>query len=98
MSSRLLKPTTVLLALAAVFFVASTVKSVQAEETRPGHKDTNSTDAYDAFLEGWTRYRQNTPEDFAEAIPYFKRAIELDPNYGRPHAALALVYVESWRK
>ena len=66
------------------------------EETQRRHKETNSADAYDAFLEGWTRYRQYTPEDFAKAIPDFQRAIQLDPNYGRAHAALALVYAESW--
>jgi adenylate cyclase len=59
-------------------------------------KETNNPEAYDAFLEGWTRFRQYTPEDFAKAIPHFQRAIRLDPNYGRAHAALALVYAESW--
>ncbi len=66
------------------------------EETQRRHKKTNSTDAYDAFLEGWAGYRQYTPEDFAKAIPHFQRAIQLDPNYGHAHAALALVYAESW--
>jgi adenylate cyclase len=66
------------------------------EEAQHTQKDTNNPEAYDAFLEGWTRYRQYTPEDFAKAIPHFQRAIQLDPNYGRAHAALALVYVEGW--
>jgi len=116
MAIHLLKPTTVLLSLAAVLLIAPTVNGVQVaadisnsslpvalaanltvdEETQRRHKETNSTDAYDAFLEGWTRYRQYTPEDFAKAIPHFQRAIHLDPNYGRAHAALALVYAESW--
>ena len=50
------------------------------EETQRRHKKTNSTDAYDAFLEGWAGYRQYTPEDFSKAIPHFQRAIQLDPN------------------
>jgi TolB-like protein len=61
-------------------------------------KETNNLEAYDAFLEGWTRYRQFTPEDFAKAIPHFHRAIQLDPDYARAHAALAAVYTESdWK-
>ena len=39
-------------------------------------------------------------EDYAKAIPYFEEAIKLDPDYGRAHAALAMVYflayVEGW--
>ena len=66
------------------------------EEAQHKQKETNNLEAYDAFLEGWTRYRQYTPGDFAKAIPHFQRAIQLDPNYGRAHAALALVYAESW--
>ena len=69
---------------------------IEDEETQRRHKKTNSTDAYDAFLEGWTDYRKYTPEDFAKAIPHFQRAIQLDPNYGHAHAALALVYAQSW--
>ena len=68
------------------------------EKVQRTQKETNNPEAYDAFLEGWTRYRQYTPEDFAKAIPHFQRAIQLDPNYGRAHAALALVYAESlWK-
>ena len=48
--------------------------------------------AYDEFLKGWGHYLRLTPEDFAKAATSFKKAIELDPNYGRAYAALALVY------
>ena len=76
--------------------VALTVTLTADEVALRTRKETNNPEAYDAFLEGWTRYRQYTPEDFAKAIPHFQRAIQLDPNYGRAHAALALVYAESW--
>ena len=33
-----------------------------------------------------------TPDDLAKAVQSFKKAIELDPNYGRAYAALALAY------
>ena len=66
------------------------------ENTRAGRKETSSPDAYDAFLEGWARYRHYTRDDLIKAIPHFERALELDPNYGRVHAALAAIYSESW--
>jgi tetratricopeptide (TPR) repeat protein len=52
--------------------------------------------AYDAFLRGWEHYRRTTPEDFAKAIPYFEKAIELDPDYGRAYAAVAMVYAHAY--
>ncbi len=66
------------------------------EETRGMSKETDNPAAYDAFLEGWTRYRLFTPDDFVKAIPHLERAIELDPNYSRAHAALAAVYGEAY--
>ena len=39
-----------------------------------------------------------TPEDYAEAVPYFERAITLDSNYGRAYAALAAIYWTSMAK
>ena len=77
--------------------VAALAVSLTAdEEAQRTQKETNNPKAYNAFLEGWTRYRQYTREDFAKAIPHFQRAIQLDPDYGLAHAALALVYAESY--
>ncbi len=61
----------------------------KALQTRP---ETGNPEAYDAFLRGWLHYRRNSPDDFAKAVPYFEKAIELDPNYSRAYAALAAVY------
>jgi len=64
-----------------------------------GNQDRNETDnleAYDAFLRGWAHYQLDTRDDFAKAVPYYEKAIALDPNYGRAHAALAAVYWDSW--
>jgi adenylate cyclase len=63
-----------------------------------GQERTTNPQAYDAFLRGWQYYRRFTADDFATAIPYFERAIELDQNYGRAYAALASIYWESWRQ
>ncbi len=75
---------------------ALAVNLTAGERERQARKETDSPDAYDAFLRGWAHYRLFTPEDLGKSVPYFEQAIQLDPNYGRAHAALAAVYRESW--
>ena len=53
---------------------------------------TTIPEAYDAFLRGWSHFQRGTPDGLAEAIPYFRKAVNLDPNYGRAYSALAAVY------
>ena len=48
--------------------------------------------AYDAFLRGLELELRGTPEDIARAIPFYERALVLDPNFGRASAELAWVY------
>ncbi|MHC4791913.1 MAG: adenylate/guanylate cyclase domain-containing protein, partial [Planctomycetota bacterium] len=72
---------------------ALAVKLTADEQKTFASKGTNNIEAYDAFLKGWQHYQRRTPpEELAKAIPYFERAIELDNNYGRAYAALALTY------
>ena len=66
------------------------------EQTALGRRDTTVPAAYEAFLRGWEHYQKTTPEDYKKAIPYFEGATELDPDYGRAHAALAMVYFRSY--
>ena len=54
--------------------------------------ETDSVEAYDAFLKGWERYLRTSPEDFAAAIKHLTQATQLDPDYARAHAALGLTY------
>jgi TolB-like protein/Tfp pilus assembly protein PilF len=68
------------------------VKLTDAEHLALGRQETRVPAAYESFLQGWARYRQATPEDFAKAIPHFQEAIGQDPGYARAHAALAMVY------
>ncbi|NCF29931.1 MAG: tetratricopeptide repeat protein [Gammaproteobacteria bacterium] len=82
MATRLLKPAIARLSLVAFLLLPPAVNGAQ--------------DADDAFLEGWERYQHYTRDNFIKAIPHFERALELDPNYARAHAALAAVYIESW--
>ena len=74
---------------------ALAIRLTDAERQALGQQETTVAAAYDVFLRGWEHYRRTTPEDFAKSIPYFEEAIRLDPNYGRAHAALALVYLVS---
>ncbi|HUL22154.1 MAG TPA: tetratricopeptide repeat protein [Thermodesulfobacteriota bacterium] len=68
------------------------VKLTVAEMQALGDKDTNNVEAHDAFLRGWGQYLRLTPDDIGKAVASFRRAVELDPNYGRAYAALALVH------
>jgi TolB-like protein/Flp pilus assembly protein TadD len=73
---------------------ALAVKLTVSENEKVALKGTKNIAAYDTFLKGWEHYLRETPDDFAKAISFFKKAIELDPNYGRAYAALAMIY---WR-
>ena len=68
------------------------------EQSKQVQAETSSPEAYDVFLRGWESYRRDTPEDYAKAVTYFEKAIELDPDYKRANSALAAVYWNSaWR-
>jgi len=70
------------------------LKLTTGEEKRIGRKETDSTEAYEAFLQGWAHYWQDTREDMVQAIPYLEQAVKQDPNYSRAYAVLAASY---WR-
>ncbi|MDA2938764.1 protein kinase, partial [Acidobacteria bacterium AH-259-A15] len=50
---------------------------------------TKNIDAYQAYWEGRSYWNQRSKEGFDQAIRYFSRAIELDPNYALAHTGLA---------
>ncbi|MCH9051468.1 MAG: guanylyl cyclase [Proteobacteria bacterium] len=74
---------------------ALAVKLTPAERARKEVRETSNTNAHDAFLQGWSHYLKSTPKQFAMAIPYFERAVALDPEYGRASAALASTYLSA---
>jgi TolB-like protein len=76
--------------------VSAFAVTLSADESEAvAHRETNNLAAYDAFLQGWAHYVKDRPETFLKAIPYFEKAIKLDPNYGRAYAALAAIYYET---
>ena len=77
---------------------ALAVELTKAEIERVSSRGTRDAEAYDVFLKGWERYQRQTPADFRAAIVDFKRAAELDPDYGRAYAALAAICWESFTR
>jgi len=53
---------------------------------------TQNLEAYDYFLKGLEPFQRRTREGLLAAIPYFKKAIELDPEFALAHADLANLY------
>ena len=74
---------------------ALSVKLTSFEKQQVARKYTDNISAYDAFLQGRAHYVRRTPDHYAEAVSCFKKAVELDPNYGQAYAALSLTYWES---
>ena len=72
--------------------ISLTARERQARE----RAETAVPQAYGAFLKGWEHFQERTPEQYAKALKYFQRAVELDPAYARAHAAIASVYWMSW--
>jgi len=68
------------------------VKLTGKEKELIGHPGADTLGAYEEFLKGWSHYLRMTPDDLPKAIQFYKKAIELDPNYARAYAALALAY------
>jgi TolB-like protein/cytochrome c-type biogenesis protein CcmH/NrfG len=71
---------------------ALAVKLTGGEQEQVAIKETKNIAAYDAFLKGWGHYLRHTPEDYAKAVSYFEKATQLDPDYGRAYASMALIY------
>ena len=77
---------------------ALAVELTKEDRERVARRGTENTQAYDVFLKGWQHYLRQTPEDFRAAIVQFKKAVELDPKYGRAYAALAATYWEAYTR
>ena len=61
----------------------------RAETERARRKPPSSLDAWDAFQRGWWHAHRMTREDFAIAMPLYRRAAELDPGFAPAHVGLA---------
>ena len=71
-------------------------KLEQAEIERAKRKPTESLDAYDYFLRGMASVRQGTRASNVEALRYFYKTIELDPDFSSAYGLAAWCY--AWRQ
>lgn len=71
----------------------------EAEKSRIADGGTMVAEAHDLFLRGRELIRgpKKDREMFEQTTAYFRRAIELDPNYGPPYAGLAMAYSLDWQ-
>jgi TolB-like protein len=67
-----------------------------AEIERAVHKPTDSLDAYDYYLRGMACFNRFTREAIDEALPAFRKAIALDPDYAAAYGMAA--WCIFWRK
>ncbi len=68
------------------------IRLTNDEQADFDRRETIDSDAYDLLLRGLRPLRTFTEDGIREARGYFERAIELDPDYARAHANLALTY------
>jgi TolB-like protein/DNA-binding winged helix-turn-helix (wHTH) protein len=79
---------------------ALAVKITNQERQRLAQKTTDSLKAYDFFQEGQRIVKVSTKESNQQAREAYRKAIELDPDYGRAYGAqavtLATDYLQGW--
>jgi tetratricopeptide (TPR) repeat protein len=77
--------------------IVTSLSVILTEQDRNNRYQDHATspEAYDAFLQGWGHFKRQTPKDYAAAHDYYKRALEIDPQYKRVFAALAALYFET---
>lgn len=64
------------------------IKVDEAEIARAMRKDTTSLEAYDYVMRGWQYFSRRTRSANVKAKEMFRKAIELDPDYGDAYWAL----------
>ncbi|HEX9904151.1 MAG TPA: adenylate/guanylate cyclase domain-containing protein [Propylenella sp.] len=69
-------------------------KLEQAEIERAKRKPTESLDAYDNFLRGMAAFHQFSKTANEEALTFFFRAIELDPDFASAYGMAARCYLQ----
>ena len=79
---------------------ALAIKLSSQEKQRLAQRATNNLTAYEHFLEGQRTSKEQSKEANAQAREAYRKAIEVDPTYGRAYGALAytlgLDYRHGW--
>lgn len=63
-----------------------------ADQTHLAKTQTESGEAYEAYLKGRYHWNKRTEEGFKQAIKFFREAIDKDPNYALAYTGLADCY------
>ncbi|MGD8925732.1 MAG: winged helix-turn-helix domain-containing protein [Thioalkalispiraceae bacterium] len=77
---------------------ALAIKLTSQEKQRLSRRPTDSLKAYDYFQEGQWLYKVNTIESSRRANEMYRKAIELDPEYGRAYGAYAVNMAMEYRR
>jgi tetratricopeptide (TPR) repeat protein len=73
--------------------VTTLAVNLTAEESdKLASRDTENLESYENFLRGRERYFRFSREDNRAARDFYSKAIDLDPNFARAYAMLALTY------
>lgn len=70
----------------------------QAERQRLSLHGTTVPEAYEAWMKGVAYFQRVTKADFEHALHLYERAAELDPTYGKAHAAIANTLCTIWQQ
>jgi TolB-like protein/AraC-like DNA-binding protein/Tfp pilus assembly protein PilF len=62
------------------------------ELSRIEKKPTQNVEAYENYLQGRENFYKSGHEDLVAAVPYLKKAIELDPQFALAYSSLVMVY------
>ena len=68
------------------------LKLTGADQTQLAKTDTESGEAYEAYLKGRYHWNKRTDEGFKQATSFFQEAIVKDPNYALAYTGLADCY------
>ena len=66
---------------------------IQADAARAKRKAPNSWDSYDYYLRGVALYVQRTPETNDQALELFRKAMDLNPEFGLAHIRAAACFL-----
>jgi adenylate cyclase len=71
------------------------IKVDEAEMARVMRKDKTNLEAYDYFMRGWQYFSRRTRSANVKAKEMFRKAIDLDPDYGDAYWALGLAQINN---
>lgn len=72
--------------------VSALAVTLTPQDAERVHRSTDNPEAYELFLRASAHYRRNSREDYAKALDYLERALELDPGYSEALATMAAIY------